>query len=448
MVPPSHSRISRYHGWITRRPFRVIVGATLIGLVAAGLATRLKLKTSFAELLPSNDPGVVALTRTQARLGDLSLLLIGIRSPDRDANLRYAEALTQKLRALPPNVVNLATYHVRDVRAFFEQNKWLYVSEADLESIRDRLRTEISKRKNPLFISLGDDDESVESMRAADVEQERPRREVSRRRLHEQGRGRRLRLDRGAAARRTVRRERGRGAAQRGQRPDQGRSAHAIPPGDEGRAGGADRHGHRQPARGRARHHLGDDHLPHHRRDLDRPLLQALACDPADRYPGRDGNGDGVRGGRAGVRLPQLVDGVPGLDHHRQRDQLRDHIDVALRGAPGARQRARRGAALRARRHLARDAGRVDRGVGRVCVADGDELPRLLSVRRDGRDGRAVLLAGDLFDSSGDVDAARPARAERPAFAAHTRRWSSACWPASSSVTPARSPRGSRCSAS
>jgi len=164
MVPPSHSRISRYHGWIVRRPVAVLLGALLIGGVATGLAARLKLKTAFSELLPSNDPGVVALARTQKRLGDLSLLLIGIRSPDREANLRYAEALTQKLHQLPPTVLNLATYHVRDVRAFFEQNKWLYVSEEDLESIRDRLRSEISKRKNPLYVSLGED-EPIDSMR-------------------------------------------------------------------------------------------------------------------------------------------------------------------------------------------------------------------------------------------------------------------------------------------
>ena len=166
MVPPSHSRISRYHAWVTRRPVAILLGALFVFALSTGLAMRLKLKTAFSELLPSNDPGVVALARTQKRLGDLSLLLIGIRSPDREANLRYAEALTQKLHALPPTVVDLATYHVRDVRAFFEKNKWLYVSEADLESIRDRLRTEISKRKNPLFVSLGgDDEESVESMR-------------------------------------------------------------------------------------------------------------------------------------------------------------------------------------------------------------------------------------------------------------------------------------------
>jgi len=163
MVPPSHSRISRYHAWLVRRPWMVLLGGLILFGAAAGLATRLKLKTAFSELLPSNDPGVVALTRTQKRLGDLSLLLIGIRSPDHEANLRYAEALTQKLRQLPPGVVDLATYHVRDVRSFFEANKWLYVSEEDLESIRDRLRSEISKKKNPLYVSLGED-EPIESM--------------------------------------------------------------------------------------------------------------------------------------------------------------------------------------------------------------------------------------------------------------------------------------------
>ena len=49
------------------------------------------------------------------------------------------------------------------MRQFFQSNKWLYVSEDDLESIRDRLRNEISKRKNPLFVSL-DDEEPVDQL--------------------------------------------------------------------------------------------------------------------------------------------------------------------------------------------------------------------------------------------------------------------------------------------
>jgi uncharacterized protein len=159
-LPPSGGWYLR---WVAGRPVLVLVLALLVGAGGASLASKLRLKTAFAELLPSDDPGVVALARTQARMGDLSLLLIGVRSPDHEANLRYAEELTKRLRAMPSSVVQLATYNVRDLKAFFESNKWLYASEDDLESIRDRLRTEISKRKNPLFVSLGDE-ESLEDM--------------------------------------------------------------------------------------------------------------------------------------------------------------------------------------------------------------------------------------------------------------------------------------------
>src|ERR1700690_3322758 len=163
MAPPAHVRIRRYHAWLTRHPARILMGGMVVFIGAAVLATRLQLKTAFSELLPSNDPGVVALSRTQKRMGDLSLLLIGIHSPDPDANLRYAEALTRRLRALPPTVVNLATYNVRGLRDFYQQNKWLFASEDDLESIRDRLRNEISKRKNPLFVSL-EEEEPIDQM--------------------------------------------------------------------------------------------------------------------------------------------------------------------------------------------------------------------------------------------------------------------------------------------
>jgi predicted RND superfamily exporter protein len=141
-----------------RHPAAVLAAGLVLGVAGGLVASRLELHTAISELLPSHDPGVVALNRTQKRIGDLSLLLIGIQSPDPKANLRYAEALTGKLHALPPNVVQLATYNVRDVRDFFARNKWLYVSEDNLESIRDRLRSEISRRKNPLYVSLGDDE--------------------------------------------------------------------------------------------------------------------------------------------------------------------------------------------------------------------------------------------------------------------------------------------------
>jgi predicted RND superfamily exporter protein len=157
--------ITRYCRFIGRRARLVLAVATLVFAAAVAIASRLELRTAFSELLPSNDPGVVTMQKTSQRMGDLTLLLIGVRSPDRASTLRYAELLTDKLRALPPNVVSLATYHVRDVRDFFKRNQWLYVSESDLTTIRDRLRKEIGKRKNPLFMDLGGDDEPVDELR-------------------------------------------------------------------------------------------------------------------------------------------------------------------------------------------------------------------------------------------------------------------------------------------
>ena len=166
MSDEPESRAARYCRFVSLHAGAILLAALLVFTGAVLLASRLELKTAISELLPSDDPGVVALDKTQNRMGDMSLLLIGVRSPDRAANVRYAEALTAKLLQLPKNVISLATYHVRDLKTFFAKNKWLYVAEPDLESIRDRLRREISKRKNPLLVDLSDDDEeSVDAMR-------------------------------------------------------------------------------------------------------------------------------------------------------------------------------------------------------------------------------------------------------------------------------------------
>jgi hypothetical protein len=138
---------------------RAVVACALLAALAAGMvASRLRLRTSLVELLPTRDPAVVSLERTRTRVGDLNVLLVGIRSPDRAANLRYAAALTRHLRSLPPSVSEMAAFEIRDFEAFVQRNRWLYVPEARLEEVRDGLRSAILKRKNPLMIDLGDGD--------------------------------------------------------------------------------------------------------------------------------------------------------------------------------------------------------------------------------------------------------------------------------------------------
>src|SRR5688572_26998126 len=111
LLPPSWP--AAYCRFVARRSAAILTVAAGLFVGACVLASGLELRTALHELLPSDDPGVVALMRTQKRLPDLSLLLVGVRSPDKEANVRYAEAMTQKLRALPPSVVTLATYEVK-----------------------------------------------------------------------------------------------------------------------------------------------------------------------------------------------------------------------------------------------------------------------------------------------------------------------------------------------
>src|SRR5260370_510648 len=82
----------------------------------------------------------------------------GIRAPDRAANLAYSKALTEALRKLPPSRIGLVAYNIHDLQDFFHEHRWMYVAPDDLEDIRDRLRAEILRRKNPMVVPLDDDD--------------------------------------------------------------------------------------------------------------------------------------------------------------------------------------------------------------------------------------------------------------------------------------------------
>ncbi|HEX4403190.1 MAG TPA: MMPL family transporter [Polyangia bacterium] len=161
--------MTRGLGRIAERPRVVMAVALLAALAAAGAASRLRLRTSLVELLPTRDPAVVSLERTRSRVGDMNLLLVGVRSPDHAANVRYAEALTAYLKTLPPSVCELAASHVHDLRDFFQQNRWLYVSEDHLEEVRDELRKTILKRKNPFIVDLSDDKADLDATLAASL---------------------------------------------------------------------------------------------------------------------------------------------------------------------------------------------------------------------------------------------------------------------------------------
>ena len=162
-------------------------------------------------------------------------------------------------------------------------------------------------------------------------------RAVPRRRAERQGRP--LRLDRRPAPGWPLRRTGGGEAAPRRRATDSRQQPRRVPPRDEGRGAGPGGHPDRQPPGDRARHPVGHRHLRGGGGPVHPDVLPALAGGPADRRPGGHRHGDGLRRRPVAVRLRQLVDGVPGFDHRRQRHQLRHHPDVPLPGTAGGRRR-------------------------------------------------------------------------------------------------------------
>ncbi|MBI5482273.1 MAG: MMPL family transporter [Deltaproteobacteria bacterium] len=164
---------ARFADFIVRRHKLIIVVTVLLVAFAAWRATRLKLKTDFAELLPQKDPAVVVLREMAGRINGMSHIVVAVESPSPEANQRFSDDAAQRIRDLGLRGVLDVENGVQAEREFLKQNKFLYAGVQKLEDARDRLRRAIMKRKNPAFVDLSDDDQEGKDTlagRRADIE--------------------------------------------------------------------------------------------------------------------------------------------------------------------------------------------------------------------------------------------------------------------------------------
>jgi hypothetical protein len=149
--------------WLLWRRRGTVVVLGVVTLAACALyASRLELRPSFTELLPENAPSVLDLRRITRRMVSTDLLIVAIEGDDASRNQQAADAIADAIRKLPADLVARVKHRVDEERAFFDRYKWLYAELEDLESLRDRLELEIAKKKNPLFVSLDDEEEPVD----------------------------------------------------------------------------------------------------------------------------------------------------------------------------------------------------------------------------------------------------------------------------------------------
>ncbi|MGA2447504.1 MAG: MMPL family transporter [Polyangiaceae bacterium] len=159
------------------RPW-IVLGASAAMLLGCLLfARRLELRADFIELLPRDSPAFRAFEHQLGRVGGGATFLIGIESPDRKANERLVDDLAAALEAeraersrcgprCGAEPIAFVESGTRDVRKFFEENKWLYASLDDLEDADRELDRQIALRSG-LVEDLFDDEAAPSANKGA-----------------------------------------------------------------------------------------------------------------------------------------------------------------------------------------------------------------------------------------------------------------------------------------
>jgi uncharacterized protein len=161
-----------------RRPLVVLFLSLLFMIGSWSYARKLELRSDFLELLPRDSPGFKAFEHQLGRVGGSATFLVVVESPDRKANEKFVDELGSQLEsqaskrkecvaacaetdlgckaACGPDFISYVEHGTKDLRKFFDQEKWLYARISDLEEADQTLDHEIAIRSE-LIERLDDD---------------------------------------------------------------------------------------------------------------------------------------------------------------------------------------------------------------------------------------------------------------------------------------------------
>jgi len=177
--------------------YPIVVLLLMVGVIGgAGLYAKkyLELRTDLLELLPRESPGFKAFEHQLGRIGGGGQLIVVVDSPDRAANEKFIDALAVKLNedisthkaceakcgppdrrdgacmaACGPNLINYIEAGTKDVRKFYQDNKWLYADMSDLVEADKTLERQIALRSGLVENLLEDDPKPAPAPVAGDA---------------------------------------------------------------------------------------------------------------------------------------------------------------------------------------------------------------------------------------------------------------------------------------
>ncbi|MEO6951460.1 MAG: MMPL family transporter [Polyangia bacterium] len=154
--------IVRYARFLHARTTAVILICLALTGIAVGLSSRLTISTEWYAVLPRGYPSVEDLHKLMARIGSTASLTVGVESPDREANQKFADAFVVALqKEMGPQIANV-DYKVDALTRFYRKHAAVYLPEKDLLAIDEDLKAGITEKKlaaSPVPYDLDLDDE-------------------------------------------------------------------------------------------------------------------------------------------------------------------------------------------------------------------------------------------------------------------------------------------------
>lgn len=153
-----------------RHPWLYLAVALALAVSSGLLASRLEVRSSFAELLPSDVPSVRLLHDLVRRVGGDGTVLVMVEAVAGPQDLGRAEAMAKALAddylAYGPGVIRSVEWSMKPVESWFGDHWPMFVPLQDLQKARDALREEKARAKARL-LDLGlEDAPPPETLRA------------------------------------------------------------------------------------------------------------------------------------------------------------------------------------------------------------------------------------------------------------------------------------------
>lgn len=132
----------------------------VITVASVMIASHLQLRTDFSELLPQKMPSVVAVKTALQRVGGSGLVIVGVESPNYEANRRFVEAFAKKIEPWVGSRLRYYEYRFTDIKDYGMRYGLHYMTLSQLDDLIDYLKTEVNKRIDSAFSGfLGLDDD-------------------------------------------------------------------------------------------------------------------------------------------------------------------------------------------------------------------------------------------------------------------------------------------------